>query len=98
MQTFITGQKVVTTSGTPVRLGYRKLSNAAPLLIKAKAGNTGTITVGSSSAAALNTGDDFYSLSAGEGMTLLVDDLNDVWLDATVSGEGVEYATELQFA
>jgi len=98
MQTFITGQKVVAASGTPVRLGSRKLSNVAPLIVKAKPGNTGTVTIGNSSATADHDGDGFYSLTAGEGITLTVDDLNDVWLDATVNGDGVEYATELQFA
>lgn len=67
------------------------------VVIKAKAANTGTITVGTTSARALNTNTEYFSnhrMSAGQSITLQVKNLNTVWIDATVSGEGVEVLLE----
>ncbi len=88
----ITFQKNVTTSGTPVQLtNYAVDSNTGEtLVVKAKLTNTGTITVGSSSATALNNGSGHFKLAAGEAVSLSVDYSQQVWIDATVSGEGVE--------
>src|SRR3990172_600932 len=58
--------------------------------IKAKNANTGNITVGYSSVAALNTGTGWMSLDNNESVGLQVDNIDRIWLDATVSGEGVE--------
>jgi hypothetical protein len=98
MQTFITGQKNVTTSGTPVQLGKNPVPDGIALVIKAKVGNAGNITIGYSSVSALNTGSDFFSLTAGQSLAVDVDNLNDIWLDCTVSGDGVEYVFERQFS
>ena len=58
--------------------------------IKAKNANTGNITVGYSSATALNTGTGWTSLGSNESIGVQVDNIDRIWLDATVSGEGVE--------
>jgi len=58
--------------------------------IKAKSANTGNITVGYSSATALNTGTGWVSLDNNESIGLQVESISSIWLDATVSGEGVE--------
>src|SRR3990167_1630159 len=58
--------------------------------IKAKNANTGNIAVGYSSVAALNTGTGWMSLDNNESIGLQVDNIDRIWLDATVSGEGVE--------
>ena len=58
--------------------------------IKAKNANTGNITVGYSSATALNIGTGWVSLDSNESIGLQVDNINRIWLDATVTGEGVE--------
>lgn len=89
-----TAQQNVTTSGTPVNLTTTEIPDGAALVVKAKTGNTGTITVGNSSANALNTGTAHYKLTAGQAIAVQVQDVNAVWIDATVSGEGVELLTE----
>jgi hypothetical protein len=58
--------------------------------IKAKKANTGDITIGYSSATALNTGTGWMSLDANESIGIQVDNIGDIWIDSTVSGEGVE--------
>ena len=87
-----TAQKNVTTSGTPVQLEALIIPDGAALILKPKSANTGTITVGSSSANALNTGTAHFKLE--EPMTFQVQNANAVWIDATVSGEGIELAVE----
>jgi len=58
--------------------------------IKAKKANSGDITVGHSSAAALNSGSGFVRLDANESIGLQVVYTDVIWLDTTVTGEGVE--------
>jgi len=58
--------------------------------LKAKAANTGNITVGYSSATALNTGTGWMALDASESIGIQVNNINTIWVDATVSGEGIE--------
>lgn len=67
------------------------------VVIKAKTANTGTITLGYSSATALNTNTNYESntrLTANQSVTLQIDNLSRIWMDATVSGEGVEIIFE----
>ncbi len=89
-----TGQKNVTTAGTPVQLPDFKIGEDCYLVVKAKKTNTGKIGVGYSSATALLTNADYFGLEAGESVRLKVDTPAKVWIDAEVSGEGVEYITE----
>jgi len=75
-----------------------KVEDGVGVVLKAKAANTGVITVGSTSAKALNTNTEYFSnwrLSAGQSITLQVKNLNSIWLDATVSGEGIEVLMEV---
>ena len=58
--------------------------------IKAKTANTGNITIGYSSATSLNTGTGWFSLDSNESASFHVDSTDKIWLDATVTGEGVE--------
>ena len=85
-EVFGSGQKSVTTAGTRVQL-----SSVSYLIhsitIKAKSGNTGSIYVGASDVISTNG----FILAAGEGISLDVDNLNDIWLDSSVNGEGVSY-------
>src|SRR3990167_4506077 len=68
------------------------------ITIKAKNANTGNITMGYSSATALNTSTGWFSLDNNESVGVQVDNTDRIWLDATVSGEGVEifYEKSLQ--
>jgi len=89
-----TAQKNVAVSGTPEQLDAALIPDGASVVVKAKTANTGTITVGNSSANALNSGTAHYKLTAGMAIGLQVKDASAIWLDATVSGEGVEVIAE----
>lgn len=86
-----TGQKTVTTSGTPVQLANQSVENDQIVLLKAKASNTGSITVGFNSASALYSGSGFFKLAAGQAIEIRCTNTNLIWIDSTVNGEGVEY-------
>lgn len=89
-----TFQKDVTTSGTPVQLTAANVPEGVAIVVKAKRANTGVITVGDSSANALNTGTDHFALQAGQSISLQVTNTDVIWIDSTVSGEGVEVVFE----
>lgn len=90
-----TNQKNVTTSGTPVQLPSQDVPPGVLATIKAKDSNTGSITVGYSSATALNTSGQNYVLRAGAARDWQVQNISSIWIDATVSGEGVEITFEI---
>lgn len=62
--------------------------------IKAKNANGGVIHIGHSSASALNTAGGSFTLRNNEAVGLQVMNTDTIWLDATVSGEGVEIVFE----
>lgn len=82
--------RTVTTAGTRVRLTTTQ-TLVSSVSIKAKKANGGLIYIG---------GDDVSStkppLDAGDMLNITSDprlqfDLREIWLDASVSGEGVDY-------
>jgi len=75
----------------------RKVEDGVGVVVKAKHANTGAITIASTSALALNTNSNYdsnFSLYADQSFSLQVKNLNQIWMDATVSGEGVEIIFE----
>ena len=86
-------QKLVTTAGTAVQLPYVEIPEDFEITIKALPANTGTIYIGDSK---LNAEDHTISfpLSAGESLEYKVDNLNQLWIDSTVSAEGVAWTVE----
>jgi hypothetical protein len=88
--TFNTFQKTVTTSGTPVKLTAYAVEPDQTVLIKAKAANTGNITIGNTSANALTASGNNVVLAAGQSIEMHISNTDQVWIDASVSGEGVE--------
>ncbi len=78
------GHKTVTTAGTQVQLSAQACKAVS---LKALAANTGFIYVGDSNVDS-STG---YELDAGDVLDLAVDNLNRIWLDASVSGEGISF-------
>lgn len=67
------------------------------VVIKAEDDNTGNITIGDSSAKALNTNANYfnnYTLSKGQAAEVHIRNLNQIWADCTVSGDGVEIIFE----
>ena len=90
---FVTGQKDVTTAGTAEQLPDVEIPNGFAVVIKAKSTNTGRIYIGNSKANAEDHSVAF-SLGANEWVELKITNLNLVWIDADVDGEGVEYIVE----
>lgn len=83
------GVKVVASAGTDEALATSK--NAKWVVIQAQTDNTGLIAVGSSGVDATEATGTGAALAAGDSVTIPVDDLASVYIDATVSGEGVRY-------
>jgi len=83
------GVKTVTTAGTEVVLAS---STAAKwVTIQAQTDNTGYIAVGASGVDATIATGDGVLLAAGESITITCDNLADIYIDATVSTDGVRY-------
>lgn len=83
------GARTVTTAGTRVQLSASSVP-CRRVYIQALVGNTGSIYVGGSTIAAGRG----IELLATATITLEVSDLNLVYLDSSVNGEGVSYAYE----
>ncbi len=84
------GRKTVTTAGTRVQLS----STSTPCKrvdIKAMTSNTDVIAVAGSSVVAAAGSETGIVLYPGDGVTLLIDNLNKVYIDSRVNGEGVTY-------
>lgn len=62
------------------------------LVIKALDGNTGDVEIGNSQANAQGTG--AFILDAGQSIGLKITNGNLVWIDVTVSGEGIVASVE----
>jgi len=75
----------VTTAGTRVQFGSQACQEVT---IIAKRGNTGYIYVGNASVSSSDYG---VELAAKDSITLPVNNLNLVWIDSSVNGEGVSY-------
>lgn len=85
-----TATVTVVTSGTPVQgATSTQIPPGVEVLVRAHPDNTGTITVAGSSAAALNTSSTCERLLAHQSITYQVQNTNQLWFDATVSGEKV---------
>jgi hypothetical protein len=84
------GRKVVTTAGTRVALASS--TACKEVVITAETDNTGIVAVGAASTVvatiATRTG---VPLAAGDSIVLQIDNLADIGLDATVSGDGVTF-------
>lgn len=74
----------VTAAGTKVQLGS---TVCVSVTIKALATNTGLIFVGNSSVSSLNG----FQLSAGDGVSFNISNINAIYIDSSVNGEGVTY-------
>ena len=84
------GRKVVTTAGTRVALASS--TACKEVVITAETDNTGIVAVGAAGTVvatiATRTG---VPLAAGDSIVLQIDNLADVGLDVTVSGDGVTF-------
>lgn len=83
------GVKTVTTAGTDLALA--STTACKKVAIQAQTDNTGVIAVGAAGVdAAVATGTGVL-LEPGDTLVMQIDDLADIFIDATVSGEGVRY-------
>lgn len=88
-------QKNVVVSGTPEQLaGSVEVESGLPVVVKAKKANTGSISVGDSSSDAQKASTVNFTLANNEAVEVRVENLNEIWIDATVNGEGVEVLFE----
>jgi hypothetical protein len=83
------GVKTVTAAGTDLVLAAS--TPAKWVTIQAQTDNTGIIAVGATGVDATVATGTGVALAAGESVTLPIDNLADIFIDATVSGEGVRY-------
>ena len=83
-------QKNIAASGTPEQLSEASILINSVMTIKAKAANTGVIYIGTTSAQALKTSANNFTLKAGESIDIKAMNAKEIWLDSSVSGEGVE--------
>lgn len=82
-------QVTVTTSGTPVQGADVTIPAGIEVTVLAHPDNTGRISVAETSAAALNTATTNMLLEAGQSVSLLVRNTNNLWFDSTVSADKV---------
>lgn len=83
------GVKVVTTAGTDVVLATS--TPCKKVDIQAQTDNTGLIAVGGSGVDATVATGTGIILNAGDNYCLEIDNLADIFIDATVSTDGVRY-------
>ena len=83
------GRKIVTTAGTREALATTLEVNG--LVITAETDNTGVIVVGGDTVVAVLATRQGAPLFAGDALPMGVVDLAEVYLDSTVSGDGVTY-------
>ena len=84
--TVYNGQKYVSTAGTQVALASSQAITHS-VTIMAQSGNSGWIYIGNSSVSSSNG----YILDAGDTLELKIANLATVYVDSSVSGEGVSY-------
>jgi hypothetical protein len=80
------GKTVVATAGTRVAL-TTTLTLQSGVTVKALAANTGIIYLGNATVASTNG----FQLSVGEEKFVEIDDPAKIYIDASVSGEGVSW-------
>lgn len=83
------GRKIITTAGTRVTLAA---STACKwVIITAETDNTGLVVIGGTTVVAALATRQGTPLYAGDSVTILIDNLNDVNLDSMVNGDGVTF-------
>lgn len=89
-----TGQKTVAVAGTAEQFPAQAIPTGYQVAIKALDGNTNKVHIAKSAADA-QTDANAYELSAGQTLILKITNLNLLYIDANVNGQGVAYAVEV---
>ena len=84
------GRKVVASAGTRVSL-VASATACCWVILAALEGNTGTVVVGGSTVIAASATRLGVPLNKGDSIGLSVTNLNEIYLDSTVDGEGVTF-------
>lgn len=84
------GRKTVTTPGTAVRLAASN-TPCRKVIITAFAENTDIVVIGDSTVVAATGNRRGTEIHKGESVTLYIEDLSTVYVDAVVGNEGVAY-------
>lgn len=88
------GRRTVASAGTRVQLSTTSVP-VKKVIIQALQSNTGFIAVGGSTVVAATGSERGYILLPFNSITLTVTNLNLIYLDSTVDGEGVSYTYEV---
>ena len=94
LSTIATGQKDVATAGTPEQLDDLPIPAGFKLTVIAKTANTGFIYLGKNKGECANNKRRFDGLGAGLAVSLRVKNASAVWVDASVTGDGVSWIVE----
>lgn len=81
-------------AGTVKIVASKTVPDGVGVTVKAMYANTGTIRIADSSAKALNTTTGGFGLRNNESVGIQVNNIDQVWLDSTISAEGVEVIFE----
>jgi len=85
-----TGTKACGTAGTRIQLSGTATACQA-VIVTAKLSNTSTVVIGGIGVVASTATQQGTPLLAGDSVTLWVDNLTDIYLDALTTGEAVVY-------
>lgn len=88
--TINSGRKIVTVAGTAETL-IGVTTACRTVDITAETDNTGVIVVGGSAVVASQSTRTGTPLNAGDSYSIQIDDLQKVYIDSTVSGDGVTF-------
>lgn len=95
MAIMATGRKTVTAVGLPERLVDIVQGHAGRLDITALSTNTGSIYVGGRDVSGVSGSENGWRLDTvsgvGDMLTFINQQIYDVWIDATVAGEGIHW-------
>jgi hypothetical protein len=90
-----TGSLTTEGAAATVKLTAPKsIPDGVAITLKAKEANTGVIHIADTSAKALNTSGGSFTLTHNESVGLQVNSTDNIYIDSTVSGEGVEVIFE----
>ena len=94
------GVLVATVAGASITLDTLqglKIEDGVKVTIKSRASNTGVMTLAPTSARAVNTVTGYkrhVRFESNQSISVQIKNLKDLWIDSTVSGEGVEIILE----
>lgn len=84
----------IVTSGTPVQGSDIQVPSGIEVVVLAHPDNTGRVSIASSSAAALTSATTSMLLDAGQSVSILIKNTQNIWADSTVDGDKVRLFME----